>query len=596
MRTPWSPVPVRVSRASCQATRIGHHGTVTKPWVDLGAHQVVGGWLLDGQEIEADPMARSAYWKRLTCSPRSSKAILEPMTGRAISTSFVGRQEELRRLQQGLQSAATGEPGALLIAGEAGIGKTRLVREFADRVGYEAQVLLGSCIPLSGGGLPYGPIVDALRPLARDLAPAELGELLGPGPHDLARLLPGATPQPQQRLAEQVSEFARARLFELVLRFLDRLGRRRPVVLVVEDAHWADRSTLDLLIFLIRMAHHERLLILATYRSDELHSAHPLRTALAELDRSWHLEHLELSRFNRAEVAALVGSILGQPPSPAMVQRIFTRSEGNAFLAEELLAAEASSSPGRELPRRLQGMLLARLTELTTDTRRVLCVVATVGRPTNHQLLAAASQLPEGQLVAAVREAVDHQLLVADQDTYRFRHVLLREAVYGELLPGEHRLFHAAVAQAITQDLHVSTLHNTSAELAHHWDVVGDYPRALTASITAARAAAEVYGFSEAHQHYEHALNLWEQVPDAEEQAGLPLPELRLEAAEAACWAGLPGQAATLIQEALTELSSRIGPARVGALRARLAECLWDAGDSKAALATYEEASPEFRS
>jgi predicted ATPase len=513
------------------------------------------------------------------------------MTGRATSTSFVGRQEELRRLQQGLQSAATGEPGALLIAGEAGIGKTRLVREFADRVGYEAQVLLGSCIPLSGGGLPYGPIVDALRPLARDLDPAELGELLGPAPHDLARLLPGATPQPQQRLAEQVSEFARARLFELVLRFLDRLGQRRPVVLVVEDAHWADRSTLDLLIFLIRMAHQERLLILATYRSDELHSAHPLRTALAELDRSWHLEHLELSRFNRAEVAALVGSILGQPPSPAMVQRIFTRSEGNAFLAEELLAAEASSYPGRELPRRLQGMLLARLTELTTDTRRVLCVVATVGRPTKHQLLAAASQLPEGQLVAAVREAVDHQLLVADQDTYRFRHVLLREAVYGELLPGEHRLFHAAVAQAITQDLHVSTLRNTSAELAHHWDVVGDYPRALTASITAARAAAEVYGFSEAHQHYERALNLWEQVPDAEEQAGLPLPELRLEAAEAACWAGLPGQAATLIQEALTELSSRIGPARVGALRARLAECLWDAGDSKAALATYEEAS-----
>jgi predicted ATPase len=496
------------------------------------------------------------------------------MTGRATSTSFVGRQEELRRLQQGLQSAATGEPGALLIAGEAGTGKTRLVREFADRVGYEAQVLLGSCIPLSGGGLPYGPIVDALRPLARDLDPAELGELLGPAPHDLARLLPGATPQPQQRLAEQVSEFARARLFELVLRFLDRLGQRRPVVLVVEDAHWADRSTLDLLIFLIRMAHQERLLILATYRSDELHSAHPLRTALAELDRSWHLEHLELSRFNRAEVAALVGSILGQPPSPAMVQRIFTRSEGNAFLAEELLAAEASSYPGRELPRRLQGMLLARLTELTTDTRRVLCVVATVGRPTKHQLLAAASQLPEGQLAAAVREAVDHQLLVADQDTYRFRHVLLREAVYGELLPGEHRLFHAAVAQAITQDLHVSTLRNTSAELAHHWDVVGDYPRALTASITAARAAAEVYGFSEAHQHYERALNLWEQVPDAEEQAGLPLPELRLEAAEAACWAGLPGQAATLIQEALTELSSRIGPARVGALRARLAECL----------------------
>jgi DNA-binding CsgD family transcriptional regulator len=512
------------------------------------------------------------------------------MTGRATSTSFIGREEELRRLQRGLQSAAAGEPGTLLIAGEAGVGKTRLVHEFADRVGGEAQVLLGSCIPLTGGGLPYAPIVDALRPLARDLDPAELNELLGPTPDDLLRLLPAATPPPR-RLAEPVGEYAQVRLFELLLRFLDRLGRRRPVVLVVEDAHWADRSTLDLLIFLIRMARQERLLVLATYRSDELHSQHPLRTALAELDRSWHLEHLELARFTQAELAALLGNILGHPPPPAMVQRIFTRSQGNAFLAEELLTAAASSQPGQALPRRLQDMLLARLTALTADTRQVLRVAATVGRPTEHQLLAAASQLPEARLVGAVREAVDRQLLIADQDTYSFRHILLREAVYGELLPGERRLLHAAVAQALTQDPDPSALRNTSAELAHHWDVVGDHPRALTASITAARAAAEAYGFSEAHQHYERALDLWEQVPDAEEQAGLALSELQLEAAEAAGWAGLADRAATLIQEALVDMSPNVEPARAGVLRARQAEWLWDAGDTKAGLATYEEAS-----
>jgi predicted ATPase len=171
------------------------------------------------------------------------------MTGRARSTSFVGREEELRRLERGLQSAAAGEPATLLIGGEAGVGKTRLVHEFAGRVGREAQVLLGSCIQLGGGGLPYGPIVDALRPLARNLDPAELDELLGPTSDDLTRLLPGATPQPSRPLAGAVSEYAQVRLFELVLRFLDRLGRRRPVVLVVEDAHWADRSTLDLLVF-----------------------------------------------------------------------------------------------------------------------------------------------------------------------------------------------------------------------------------------------------------------------------------------------------------------------------------------------------------
>jgi DNA-binding CsgD family transcriptional regulator/tetratricopeptide (TPR) repeat protein len=513
------------------------------------------------------------------------------MTGRARSTSFVGREEELRRLERGLQSAAAGEPATLLIGGEAGVGKTRLVHEFAGRVGREAQVLLGSCIQLGGGGLPYGPIVDALRPLAQNLDPAELDELLGPTSDDLTRLLPGTTPPPSRPLAGAVSEYAQVRLFELVLRFLDRLGRRRPVVLVIEDAHWADRSTLDLLVFLVRMARQERLLVLVTYRSDELHSQHPLRMALAELDRSWHLEHVELTRFNRAEVAALVGSILGRSPPPATVQRIFTRSEGNAFLAEELLAAEASSQPGQALPPRLQGMLLARITALTADTRQILRVAATVGRPTEHDLLAAASQLPEARLVAAVREAVDHQLLVTDHDAYRFRHVLLQEAVYGDLLPGERHLLHAAVAQALTDDPQPSALRQTSAELAHHWHVISDHPRALIASITAARAAAEVYGFTEAHQHYERALTLWDEVPEAPKQAGLPLSDLRLEAAEAARWTGLPDCAAVLLQEVLADIGAHIGPAQVGLLHARLAECHNEAGNSKAALAAYEEAS-----
>jgi DNA-binding CsgD family transcriptional regulator len=513
------------------------------------------------------------------------------MTGRVTSTSFVGRREELRRLQQGLQLAAAGEPGTLLIAGEAGVGKTRLVQEFAERIGGQAQVLLGSCIPLSGGGLPYGPIIDALRPLARDLDPANLNELLGPTPDDLSPLLPGATPPPRRRLASPVREYAQIRLFELVLRFLDRLAHRRPVVLVIEDAHWADRSTLDLLVFLIRMARQERLLVLATYRSDELHSQHPLRTALAELDRSWHLEHVELGRFNRAELAALIGNILGHPPPPAMVQRVFTRSEGNAFLAEELLAAEASSQPGQSLPLRLQGMLLARITDLPTDARQVLRVVATVGRPTEHDLLAAAARLPEARLVSAVREAVDHQLFIADQDVYRFRHVLLQEAVYGELLAGERRRLHAAVAQALAKDPHPSTLRGTSAELAHHWYAASQYPQALIGSIAAARIAADVHGFTEAHREYERALALWGRVPDAYEQAGLALSDLRVEAAEAARWAGLPDRAAVLLEEALSNRGGHIEPAREGLLWARLAECRSEAGDSKGALAAYEEAS-----
>jgi DNA-binding CsgD family transcriptional regulator/tetratricopeptide (TPR) repeat protein len=513
-----------------------------------------------------------------------------PLDLRPPGTSFVARERELARLATALAAAAHGSPSLLLIAGEAGVGKTRLVQEFVTRVGDGAQVLLGRCIQLRGGGLPYGPIVDALRPLTRELSPGELDELFGPGQGDLTRLLPAATPPQLGRPAGPAGELARARLFEHVLRALDRLARHRPVVVVVEDVHWVDASTLDLLTFLVRMVRQERLLLVATYRSDELGPRHPLRATIAELERAHHVELIELARFDHEELTALLRGILGGPPSPAVVQRIFARSGGNAFLAEELLAAEASQ-PNRELPRRLQDLLLARISALAEDTRHALRVAATVGRPTEHHLLAAASRLPEARLHAALREAVDGQLLIAEQDAYGFRHALLQEAVYDELLPGERHQLHAAVARALSEDPHAGVFLQTAAELSHHWYAARQHPQALTASIAAGRVAVDVHGFTEAHTQYERALTLWAQVPDAHEQAGLALPELRLEAAEAARWAGLPDRATGLLQEALADLGSHLAPARAGLLHARLAECRSEAGDTKSALAAYEEAS-----
>jgi DNA-binding CsgD family transcriptional regulator/tetratricopeptide (TPR) repeat protein len=508
------------------------------------------------------------------------------MTGRVTSASFVGRQAELGRLHWAWQSAAAGEPKALLIGGEAGVGKTRLVQEFVQRVGDQAQVLVGSCVQLSGGGLPYGPIVDALRGLTRNLDPAGLDELSGSAPDDLTRLLPGVAPP---RLSEPVSEFRQARLFELLLRFLDRLSERAPVVLIVEDLHWADQSTLDMLRFLVSMVGRERLLLIATYRSDELHSGHPLLAVLAELDRSPRIDHLQLPRFDRKELAELLRGILGVPPPPETLQRVFSQSDGNAFLAEELIAA-AGSQTGRHLSPRLQGLLLARIVGLAEDTRQVLQVAATIGRRVDHDLLAAASQLDEARLLTAVREAVDRQLLDAEGDAYGFRHVLLQEAVYNELLPGERRRLHAAVARALTKDPHSQALPQTAAELSHHWYASHDYSQALKASITAARAAADVYGFIEAHIQFERALTLWGQVPNAREQVALSVPELLLEAGEAARWAGAADRAVALTQQVLADVSPSIEPARIGALHARLGDYLSDTGDGKAAMATYEEA------
>jgi DNA-binding CsgD family transcriptional regulator/tetratricopeptide (TPR) repeat protein len=362
------------------------------------------------------------------------------------------------------------------------------------------------------------------------------------------------------------------------------------VVLVLEDAHWADRSTLDLLMFLVRMVRHERLLVVATYRSDELHPQHPLQLALVELDRSRRLERLELAPFDREDLSRLLGGILGRPTSQAIVEQIFARSDGNAFLAEELLAAECKQ-PGHELPRRLHGIILARVAALADNTKLVLRLIATVGRPTEHHLLAAAAQLPEAQLLAATREAVERQVLRTEQNTYRFRHVLLQQAVYAQLLPGERVRLHTAVADALTADPTASALRQTSAELAYHWSVVGNHTKALEASIAAARAAAEVYGFAEAHHHYERALSLWDRTPNAHEQTGLTLPHLLLEAAEAARWTGRADRAAALLQELLTDMGPHLEPARAGFLRARLAEYQSEVGDSKAALASYEEAA-----
>jgi DNA-binding CsgD family transcriptional regulator/tetratricopeptide (TPR) repeat protein len=510
------------------------------------------------------------------------------MTGLVTSTNFVGREHELGRLQRGLRSAAAGTPGVLLVAGEAGVGKTRLVQEFAGRAGDEAQVLLGSCVNVSGGGLPYGPIVDALRAPIRTPDPAIPQALVGTLLGELTSKAPATAPPSVQEPSELTGEYARARLFELVLRLLDRLGERAPVVMVLEDLHWADRSTLDLLVFLAGVVRQERLLLVATYRSDELPASHPVHAVMADLNRNRHVEHLQLPRFERQETAALLHGILGRPPLPETVERIFVQSEGNAFLAEELMAATGEQSdPHRSA--RLQGLLLARIAPLPEDTQHVLRLAATVRRPVTHQLLATASQLTEEQLLAAIREAVDQQVLLGEQDSYAFRHVLLQEAVYDQLLPGERQRLHRAVARALGQDPLAASHPGAAVELSHHWYAARDYPHALRASITAARTAADVYGFTEARHQYERALTMWPQVPQAHQCAGVAFPELLLEAAETAHWVGAPDRAVVLTRMALAEVGQRVEATRVAVLQARLADYLWEAGDGKAAVAAYEE-------
>jgi DNA-binding CsgD family transcriptional regulator/tetratricopeptide (TPR) repeat protein len=523
-----------------------------------------------------------------------AERILFAMGGTVGSSRFVGRTAELGRLEAALSYARDGELLTLCVGGEAGVGKTRLVTRFAGQVADTGgQVLLGGCIELGETSLPYAPVAQALRGLGRGLEPAALDELVGPGRSLLARLLPelgqGEEPAPA---GLAVGSSAQARLFEAFLALLERLAERSPTVLVVEDLHWADRSTLDLLAFLVRNLQAGLLLVL-TYRTDELHRRHPLRPFLAELDRSGRADRLELGRFDRVDVADLLAGILGTRPDDELVDRIYRRSEGNAFFAEELLATTQGDANGRGLPPRLQNVLLSRVQVLPDEAQATLRIVAAASGRVEHELLAAVSDLPEADLLSALRAAVAHQVLVPDPttETYAFRHALTQEALYAELLPGERARLHAAFARVLTErpDLAEPNRVAAPARLAYHWVRAHDPARALPAAVEAGLQSEAAYGFADAQRHFELALELWDQVAGAGEHLGLDRAAVLQHAAESAYRAGDPNRAITLTRAALADVDAGADPVRAGLLHVRLGGYLHATG-GEGAFAEYEAA------
>ena len=442
---------------------------------------------------------------------------------RVSSPVFVGREEELKALRAALGGAAAGRAQGLLLAGDSGVGKTRLLHEFRESTGASrTQWLSGECISLAGAELPFAPITAALRSMIEELreldvptAAPELARLIPEiSPHEAPEHYPSAGDRPPPLMG---GELAQGRLFAQFLSLFADLSSEGPVVLAIEDLHWADRSTRDLLSYLIRSAGDEMLLLICTYRSDELHRQHPLRPFLAEHRRLEWVEVLELRPFTESELKAQLEGILGAPPDPAFAARLFARSEGNPFFTEELLAASAD---GELLPRTIRDALILRLDALSPRTQEVIRVAAASGRRVPHALLAAVAGLPEPQLTEALREATAHQILVQDVDarSYRFRHALLAEAVYADLLPGERTRLHLALAEALAGDpgLAAEPTGNTAAELAFHWRACNRLDDALAASVDAGAKAERSYACAAANLHFENALELWDQVEDAE--------------------------------------------------------------------------------
>jgi predicted ATPase len=239
---------------------------------------------------------------------------------------FVGRTTELAQLRQLLVRAADGTPLLVLLGGEAGVGKTRLVEQLAAAAEEQgARVLRGGCVPLGGEGLPFAPVTQALGGLADRLDPAELAAVAGPARQELGRLLPDLAWGGEAPAGAGVTSAGQGRLFELLLGMVQRLATAAPLLLVMEDLHWADRSTRNLVAFLAASLRSGRVLVVGTFRSDELDRLHPLRGLLAELGRNRRVQRLELPRFSRAEVAEQLAGLLGAEVPARLVQDIYAR-------------------------------------------------------------------------------------------------------------------------------------------------------------------------------------------------------------------------------------------------------------------------------
>jgi DNA-binding CsgD family transcriptional regulator len=463
--------------------------------------------------------------------------------------------------------AVAGEPQVMLVSGEAGIGKTRLVDELRDRVlsaADGAQVRVGESAPLAGATLAFGPFVAAL---------GDQGEWLLAGEDDGDMLA------------------ARHRLFLRVLQLLAELADRSPVVLVLEDLHWADESSRELLGFLASRLRTEPVLVVGTLREEEL--AAGVRRWLAELERRPKVTRLRLGPLADAEIGRLVARMLPPGSGADHVTAVVRAAEGNPLYARELAAAGP-----HVLPPSISEAVLARVAGLDDEARAVVEQVCVADGGLTHELLAAALRLAEEPLLAAVRQAVASGLLISGADGYALRHEVIRQVVYADLMAGERQRLHRRLAEALA-----ALPGSEPGRLAQHWHLAGCPDRAAPAAVSAARAAVRARAYPEALGCYALAVELEPWVPE-------PGPALLEEAAQTASWAGDPRRAAGWASKALAQSgtdesatggltetaglvqSSTASPDDAGTVgtvdRARLLERLgryqWEAGDLRSAV------------
>lgn len=439
---------------------------------------------------------------------------------------MVGRRAQLDALREAYEDTRGGRPRTVLVRGEAGIGKTRLVTEFLAEAstqqldGRPVVVAVGQCVDLGPIGAPFGPVRRLLRDLHTAVGADTLRAAAGSSAAiaSLAALVPGIADTAGDP-DEAAGEFA-----EAIEVLLERLSRERQVIVVIEDLQWADAATLVLLKTLASTLRGRHLLILATYRSDEVDRFHPLRPVLGELDRTRAIIRVDIEPLSPDEVADQVAQLASREFGPRDIDTLAERSGGIPFLVEELV-----DIGGGGLPETLRELVLARYARLSDDGQSAVRAMAAGGLHVDHDVLAAASTLDDRALDAAIREAIDARVILADGAGYAFRHALTREAVEREMLPSENVRVHRRYAEHL-RDHRADSLDDATA-IAEHWLAARDLTAAFDATVAALRSSRARYSPATSAKLAERLTELWDQVPDAAARAGTTLAELHLDAA-----------------------------------------------------------------
>jgi len=511
---------------------------------------------------------------------------------RVLCPTLIGREAELSALEDALLAALRGDGGVVIVGGEAGMGKTRLVAELSAR----AQRL--RCVVMSGAcseaelSLPYLPFLEAIGNRLTTENTDELRQRLGAAADELAQLFPQlGRPSAPGGDATQ----AKLRMFEAILLLLRDAARDRALLLVLEDLQWTDPGTRELLDYMTRRLRSTNLLVLATYRMDEMHRKHPLVPTIQGWRRSGQAQFIELQALPPAAVADMVCAIFEERQVSDEFRDFFhERSEGNPFVLEEMLRDavdrgdiyptdsgwDRKALTEMRIPRTVRAAILHRLERLRKEAVDVLSAAAVVGRAADVTTLIAVTGMDESAVYSALETCVTYQLLEEDERTpgkYQFRHALTREAVYEDLIVPRRQQLHARVAEVLA-----SRPDRAAVDMAHHLLAAGKYDDAVAMCVAAAESAMASRAYHDAAALLERAAP---HVRDPAERGRL------LCRAGDAYWNNTePGAARPLLEHGITDLEAAGFAVEAAGHRLTLGRCYWELLRSDLARAQFEKA------